>query len=170
MARWSDKAQVKKGVVGERIVKRWLEKNGWIIYRPETDGAHPFDNLCATRDKQTLMIAEVKTKPARTYHPDTGINETALTDYLKIQKKHNLKVFLFFVDEKARKIYGEELDKLNDEWFVTRPFLARYPRRERNGGIDIVYFPLERMRIIADLTDTEAMEISNWSTRNPAYD
>ena len=172
MTNWNDLPQVKKGKIGEQLVRQWLENNGWVIYRPQTSGAHPFDNLCATKDKKTLMIAEVKTKPARSYYPDTGIDEKALTGYLDIQRKHNLNVFIFFVDEKAKKIYGGELNKLNDEFMIFHGgrFL-NYPRKETDQrGTRTVYFPLSRMTQIANIDDDSVSQITRWSTRNPDYD
>ena len=42
---WQDKIQVKKGNIGEKIVRNYLEKKGFIVYEPKTNGSHPFDKI-----------------------------------------------------------------------------------------------------------------------------
>ena len=42
---WEDKIQVKKGNLGENIVKDTLEKKGYVVYKCVTERAHAFDFL-----------------------------------------------------------------------------------------------------------------------------
>jgi hypothetical protein len=42
--KWEDKAQVKKGNIGEKIIQQYLEGKGWKVYKPFTKGAHWFEN------------------------------------------------------------------------------------------------------------------------------
>ena len=40
---WQDKTEVKKGNIGELLVKEFLEKNGFTLYSPVTEGSHKVD-------------------------------------------------------------------------------------------------------------------------------
>jgi len=58
----SFKPALKKGEIGEMIIQDFLEKRGWIVYRPFTkDKAHYFDAL-ATKNKEKVIAIDVKTK------------------------------------------------------------------------------------------------------------
>lgn len=163
---FSDKKTTRKGAIGEQIARRHLESKGLVVYEPVTGGAHPFDKLCASRNKKSLVIAEVKTKPARTHYPDTGIDLRHYHDYMHIQSRYGIDVHLYFVDEDAKRMYGNKLTSL----IATRAILHRgkeiiYPLTQ--GGI--IYFPLDAMASVANLSEIEAEEIAALSTRNEAY-
>lgn len=164
---WNSKKTVQKGNIGEVIVNQWLIKNGFIPYIPMELGAHPFDRLCATRDKKTIFVAEVKAKPARIYYPDTGIDIRHYDEYSFITEKYNLDVYIFFVDEDRKEIYGNILSTLIKPRTILH--LGRkidYPLKYKG----IIYFPLEAMKKIADLTDQEANDLANLSGRNSIYE
>lgn len=164
---WNSKTTVKKGTVGEQIVRQYLSKLGFISYAPETEGAHPFDKLVASRDKTTIMIAECKTKARRDYYPDTGIDLRHYNDYKTVSYNHNLRVFIFFVDEKLKSVYGNYLDelevprqvKLNSGKIIDYPLIQQ----------PIIYFPIEAMKTIGSLSEEQARTLETLSTRNPAY-
>ena len=155
---WQSKTTVKKGNIGEKIVKEYLENKGYVIYKPATSGSHPFDNLCASQDKKKIFIVEVKTKEARKYYPDTGIDIKNYNEYKYIQDKYNLKVFLFFVDATNRKVYGNELGNLIKPKIIDN---KKYPSMEKG----IIYFPLSSMRPISELTEDEAEIIRKYNTK-----
>lgn len=167
MDNWKDKTTVKKGTVGEVIVRQYLSKLGFISYAPETDGPHPFDKLVATKDKTTIMIAECKTKARRDLYPDTGINLRHYNDYKTVSYNHNLRIFIFFVDEKLKSVYGNYLNelevprqvKLNSGKIVNYPLIQQ----------PIIYFPIEAMKTIGPLSDEQAKVLTALSTRNPVY-
>lgn len=163
---WNNKPQVKKGSFGEEIIKGYLEKRGFIVYTPITNGNHCFDTL-AIKDKKQAIIAECKAKACRNYYPDTGINVTHLTEYEYISKKHLLPVFLFFVDESLQEVYGNWLSELTKERIITHNSKTiRYPLRH-NG---IVYFPLIAMkRKLALLTTMQVEYLKTHSTRSYEY-
>lgn len=164
--KWSDRTQTQKGVAGERIAQRHLEARGFIVYQPVTDGAHLFDFLCANKKSQRLVAAEVKTKPRRQFYPDTGINVKHLQDYMAVQAHHAIEVFIYFVDEIERRIYGNKLAALIAAKQVEHNGKTlTYPLRQG----DIIYFPLCSMIDVASLDEHEQEAISNLSTRNPAY-
>ena len=108
---FENKLTTRKGDVGESLVDKMLREKGFVIYKPEGGQAHAFDRL-AIKDKEILMIAEVKAKAKRKYFPDTGIDFRHYKEYKNIMKKHNLEVILFFVDEEMGKIYGGKLSEI----------------------------------------------------------
>lgn len=154
---WQNKTTVKKGNVGEEIAKNYLEKKGFIVYNPNTPGSHPFDNLCA--DNRNIFIVEIKTKEARKYYPDSGVDIRNYNKYLYIKSKHNMKVYLFFVDAANAKIYGNEIDELIKPQIING---KNYPSKEK----DIIYFPLMNMITISNLTKEQCDEIAQYNTKN----
>lgn len=163
---WNDKIEVKKGDLGEAIVNEWLIKRGYIPYTPDYSGAHPFDKLCASKDKKTIFIAEVKSKPARTHYPDTGINISNYNDYKHVAEKYNIDIYLFFVDEDKCKIYGGILSSLETpRAIIHNQKTIDYPLKH-NG---IIYFPLEAMNEIGNITSEQAKRLRSYSTRKGCY-
>lgn len=154
---WQDSPAYLKGQVGERIVDRWLEEQGLVPYHPVANAAHPFDRLVASKDKRSIIVVEVKAKPARNKYPDTGIDYRHYQDYQHIWAKHHIPVFIAFVDEKKRQVYGQLLSILEQRRVEDG---RHYPLRYANGKPDIIYFPLSAMRQIADLTDDQVEALS----------
>ncbi len=161
MENWNDKKEVKKGTIGEQIVKDYFASRGYVVYLPATDGSHIFDGLLM-RDKKELAVLEIKTKARRNYYADTGINISHYNEYKKISESHNLIVRLFFVDEMIGAIYGGNLDDLEKAKVIKN---KPYPSFEKN----IVFFPLCNMKKIRDLTPEESVMIKNHNTRNYKY-
>jgi len=163
---WQNKITVKKGNIGEDIVRDFLIGKGFIPYIPEVDGAHPFDKLCASKDKKTVFIAEVKAKARRNYYPDTGIDIRSFNDYMNIKNKYNINIFIFFVDEMEKRIYGNWLSILTKRRKIKhKNKLIDYPKEE--GGI--IYFPIEVMKYISNLTEEQINILKETSTRNYKY-
>lgn len=164
---WDDRIQVKKGNIGERIVIDYLLKKGVVPYKPVLgSGAHPFDQLCATKDKRRVFVTECKAKPARTYYPDTGIDIRHYKDYKNIQNKYNMDVFIFFIDEDAQEIYGGKISKLSQKTVVHHNNKKiEYPLKQKG----IIYFPLSLMTKIADISNADANRLRKHSTRNSSY-
>jgi len=159
---WADKLSVKKGDMGETIVDKILLNKGVIPYAPIADKAHPFDRLCATDDKKTIYVVEVKTKARRTYYADTGFNISTYDDYVNIQNKYGLMVYVFFVDEWIKKIYGGSLDS------IARPLKSgniEYPFKKGR----VIYFPLKNMHVFCDLDSESAERLKQLSNRNYEY-
>lgn len=162
---WENKKTVMKGNMGEEIINRYLESENFVIYKPITDGPHAFDRL-AIRDKEQVIIAEIKTKAHRNYYPDTGIDIRHYQEYNNISNKHNLPVFLFFVDEMEKEIYGNWLSELEKPRIIEhKGKIINYPL-QYNG---IIYFPLECMRAVGILTEEESQILKQYSERNYDY-
>ena len=155
---WENKTTVKKGNYAEDIVTKYLEDKNFIVYEPVTNGAHGFDKL-AVRNKQQFVIAECKAKAKRKYYNDTGIDIRHYKEYKLAQEKHNIPVFIFFIDEYLGEIYGNFLSELE------KPF-ENYPLEHKG----IIYFPLNLMRRnISNLTPKEIEFLKSHSTRNYNY-
>lgn len=161
MKNWKDKIQVKKGFYGEKIVRNYLEDRGWIIYIPYTNGPHAFDHLCV-KDKRRIIIAEVKTKARMNKWNATGFNVKNYNEYLFIQNKYRIEIFIFFVDEYLKSIYGNKLSILK------KPYRAKdgkYPMIIKN----IILFSLEVMKTISKISDEDSLYLKRHSSRHYDY-
>lgn len=162
---FENKLTTRKGDVGESLVDKMLREKGFVIYKPEGGQPHAFDRL-AIKDKEILMIAEVKAKAKRKYFPDTGIDFRHYKEYKNIMKKHNLEVILFFVDEEMGKIYGgklSEIEVINN--FKVNNRDVTYPKIEKN----IIYFHIEKMKEYADLKRADVLNLEALTTKKQAY-
>lgn len=156
----------KKGVFGENIVREYLESNGWIVYEPITDKAHAFDKLCI-KDKINIVIAEVKTKARMNKFNATGIDVRHYKEYCNIKDKYNIPIFIFFVDEYTKAIYGNKLSELQKEYKAKDGIYPKYIDTRNNKRI--ILFSLEIMKHIYNLTDNEVEYLKKESSRNYNY-
>lgn len=157
---WSERVQVKKGSIGEKIIRDYLESKGFIVYEPITETAHGFDKL-AVKNKKILIIAEVKSKSRLNKYNATGIDIRHYNEYKHINK--TVPVFIFFVDEMLGKVYGNWLAKLE------KPIKddACYP----NTGIarGIILFSMKNMLDIKSLSQEDITVLKANSSRNYEY-
>lgn len=169
---FQDMSTTKKGNFSEKILDEYLISIGIIPYAPVISKAHPFDRLCATSDKKKIFVAECKGKARRTYYPDTGINEKHYLDYIGVREAHNIDVWLFFVDEYVKKIYGNLLSELDKPREIEhKGKTLKYPLVQPDyKGTVIRYFPLVAMVDIFDLNDDQSGELKQLSTRNYEYE
>lgn len=167
---WQEKETVKKGNIGESIVTKYLEKLGYIVYEPVTDGAHAFDKFISL-NKKSLAIAEVKTKAKRNFMPDTGIDFRHYNEYKLVSEKYNLDFFIFFIDEMLGCIYGGKLSELEKpNCYEYNDNFISYPKVEQNkNGSKIIYFYQPNMKIIHELSIEEIELIKSFNTRNYNY-
>lgn len=163
---WDSRPEVKKGHIGERLVDEYLLRKGIVPYRPMAPKAHPFDRLCASADKKRIYIAEVKAKPRREFYPDTGINVAHFNDYMNVAMHHSMDVFIYFVDEILKSIYGGELvsNLAQDRRVLHRGRMLKYTMRQG----PIIYFPLACMEHVATLSDEACAELA--ALRRTAYE
>ncbi len=167
MIRPSFDIAMKKGAVGEDIVKRLFERKGWVVYSPETEGAHQFDIL-AIKDKASAIAVDVKTKASMKFYPATGINQRHFEEYLRFSEKHLMPFWLVFVDEGLKKIYGNTLSELEKPRQVegrVYPLVITC-----NGGVKVRLWPLDAMEDIAALDDCAATALTSLSQRSYEYE
>ena len=89
---WEEKIETKKGNIGENIIKNFLEKKDYLVYKCITEKSHFFDNIIFKTNEQPRMI-EIKTYARRNFFPDTGIN---YNHYLTYKKNTKLLDLFFF--------------------------------------------------------------------------
>ena len=163
---WEERAEVKKGNSGEKIVNEYLINKGYIPYSPDVSTAHPFDRIVASKDKKGIFIADAKTKAKRKFYPDTGIEIKHWKEYSFISKKYSIKVFIFFFDEENQSIYGNWLSKLEEPQKITvRNNVIEYPLFQGS----VIYFPMVNMVDIAKISERQAVKISELTTKNIIY-
>ena len=135
---WGSMASVKKGDMGEAIVRRILSAKGLIIYECRQDRGHVVDFYCQYKGRR-LFAVEVKTYPRRAFYDQTGIDEADYQVYLGLLDQ-GVDVVIFWVDEFERGIYQNRIS-----------ILKRFA--QVSGGK--VYFGLGAMRWVRRLTDQE---------------
>ena len=158
-----DKA-LRKGEIGEQIVKPYLEAKGYVVYRPATEGAHAFDAL-AIRSKEHCIAYDVKAKAMMNKYPATGVNLSHFMCYWKFSQKHHMPFWLFFVDEMLGQIYGNNLDELEKHRHVDG---VDYPFVLNTRKDDIRLWPLEAMLKVTDLTDEQKAALAACNQRTHA--
>lgn len=167
MNEWHSKPEVKKGDMGEAIIRQALLNAGWFPYRPDFDGPHPIDRVAFNPKTMKVVLFDSKCKPARYFYADTGIDERHFRKYMAWNEQ--IPVFLGFVDEEWGRVYGNFLDRLIQPFDRGDSFFSLYhgkdyPSHEKG----IVYFPLARMKLIGNLSENLCSEIS--ALRNTAWE
>lgn len=162
---WSDRIEVKKGDIGEGIVKNALEKKGYVVYKCVTEKAHAFDFL-AVKDKKVFLIAEVKSKARFNKFEATGIDIRHYQEYLYIFNNQDIDVLLFFVDEhpKEERVYCQKLSVLIKPKSVNG---VKYPNTKIASGK--ILFSLSDMVTVCQLTQKQLTELKKYSSRNHEY-
>lgn len=158
--------QFKKGEVAEKIIVAKMESAGFVVYRPQTAGAHAFDIL-AIKDKRYAIALDIKAKAQRTFYQDTGVNLAHYRTYAEFSLRHKMPFWLVFVDESVSQIYGNTLSELNK----TREIKGRlYPRIESTKqGAEIMFWHIDSMLQLGVIPEDAAHTLRALSTRNYEY-
>jgi len=169
--KFEDLPQVQKATIAEKELDKFLMAKGIVPYLPSPGAAHPFDRLCASADKKNLFVAEVKAKASRTFYPDTGMNVSNYNDYINIRDKYGIDVWVFFIDEFRKQIYGNLLTELERSIRIEHNGKSlQYPLIQPDyKGKEIIYFPLVKMIKICDLDSEVAESMGELSNRNYEY-
>jgi hypothetical protein len=145
---------LKKGEIGELIVQDWLEKRGWIVYRPFTKNkAHYFD-IMATKNKEKAIAIDVKTKARLNNWKAQGINIRTYNEYKRFINKVNIPFYLIFVDDKSGDVYSAELSKLKNSFNPVNYIIAWY---------------LKDMLYLFNIGEVKIHELSKYDQRNYNY-
>lgn len=150
---WEEKNQVKKGTIGENIIRKYLEKNGYKVYQPKTKGAHYFDML-ATKNKQEVIALDVKTKARLNNYRATGIDAKHYKDYTRLINTTQLPFYIYFVDEMEGKVYKQLLNNLPEPFKLNKYIVCWFLK-------DLIY--------LFDLTENEKNELKKYNSRNYLY-
>lgn len=153
---------MKKGAVGESIIRQHLESKGWIVYQPITDGAHCFD-MMSIKGKKMAIAIDVKAKARMNKWPATGINESHFLEYYQFSIKYSMPFWVIFVDEQQKTIYGNCISELEKPRIIDG---IKYPFTLKTSfGKAIHIWPLSAMKHISDLDDTQALSLDMLSQR-----
>ena len=143
---------LKKGELGERIIRERLEEKGWIVYFPFTkDKPHYFDML-ATKEKEKVIAIDVKTKARLNITPAQGIDKKQYDQYIRFAKSMNVPFWIVFVDEMTGDVHTAELMKLEN------------PISIRDGKI--IAWRTDDMKKIMELTDSQKELLQSYNQRN----
>lgn len=154
---------LKKGEIGENLVKDFLEGRGWIVYSPTEGKAHAFDKLCI-KDKKNIAIVEIKTKARMNNLNATGFETRHLNEYKYILDKYGIDIFIFWVDEFLQCVYGNTLTELLKEYKAKD---GNYPRQLCDGKITI--FSLEKMNKYFSLEEDICNDLKSFTLRTYDY-
>lgn len=170
MSNFKIRPQTIKGEDAESLVIQFLVDQGCTIYRAHKtcdDRAHPIDMLAMHKEKLKLFAVECKCKAKRTFYPDTGIDLRHYGIYSAIQKHNGVDVYLFFIDEYLKKIYGNYLSILDRKRIIEHEGRKiEYPKIEPSK----IYFPLSAMVDIAILPEEKSDFYKSLSKRSYTYE
>ena len=169
MNTFKQRIQSRKGEIAERIVDAYLRQLGYMIYSPIVDGPHPIDRICALPNKR-LFFVDIKTKKRREKYDDTGMDLQDYYEYNQLMKQHNIPICLIWVDdhEKEQRVYGRKLETLNKPITING---IKYPLEKPNHSWKgIVYFPLQIMKHLKNLTPIELKQLRAQSHRDSYHD
>ena len=142
---------LKKGEIGEKIVREYLEGKGWIVYCPFTKNkAHYFDIL-ATKNKQDVIALDVKTKARLNKWNAQGIDLRHYNEYINFVEKTKVKFFIFFVDDKIGDVHFAELIKLENSF---------------NPNPNIIAWNLKEMKFLFNIGEGMINELTKYDQRN----
>jgi hypothetical protein len=161
-----------KGDYAESLIENILIEK-YNIYKPTGLKAHPFDGFIMkyTEEKIKVIPYDVKSKAARNKLKDTGVDYKHYKIYKQAAQQFK-KFYIFFVDEDLGCIYYLDINKYISETKKFNIFIdsegITYPRLENDGTY--IYFSLETMVKIRDLTKDEIKILKNFSsTTNKKY-
>lgn len=156
-----------KGEIGEGIVRGYLEKAGWVVYQPMTQGAHCFDMMCI-KDKRSSVAFDIKAKARMNAWAATGVNQRHFDEYKAFSDKHNMPFWIVFVDEGMAQVYGNTLDELEKPRTVDG---NDYPMIKKFTGQPLIrLWPLFAMKVIQNLTADEAAALARLNQRSYAFE
>ena len=146
---------LKKGELGESIIREYLENKGWVVYFPFTkDRAHYFDML-ATKDKGAVIACDVKTKARLNYMPSTGINVKTLNQYQQFVSKTGVPFFLVFIDDKSGDVHSMDIRSM--------------PEGQLIAGGKIIVWPVASMKYLFNIGGENVERLSAYDQRNYEY-
>jgi len=150
----SFKNRLKKGELGEQIIREYFEQKGWIAYCPFTKNkAHYFDIL-ATKDKEKVIALDVKTKARLNKWDAQGININHYDQYMDFIKKVNVPFYLIFVDDKNGDVHCADIKDLQNGFNPTSNIIAWY---------------LKDMRYLFNIGLENIKKLSEFDQRNYNY-
>lgn len=159
---------LEKGNIGEQIFRERLEKKGWSVFIPVTEGAHHFD-MMATKNKEIAIAFDIKAKARMNKYNATGVNQKHFEEYKQFSTRHNMDFWIVFVDELLGTVYGNTLKELEKPYFDKKD-KKNYPFIMKTSKADIRIWSLESMKHIAHLSETQKEQLKDKNQRSYEYD
>ena len=142
---------LKKGEIGEDIIRKYLESKGWIVYFPFTKNkAHYFDML-ATKDKEKVIALDVKSKARLNNWCAQGIDLRVYNQYMKFFNDTNIPFYLIFIDEQTRDVHLCDLPKMKNYF---------------NPNPKIIAWYLADMQFMFNISNEEQERLKEFTQRN----
>ena len=168
---WEKKPRTKKGNYCEELVYSYLKRTypTVCIYKSISDFAHPIDTICVDSDNpKKLFFLEVKGKEVRNFYPDTGFNLSQFNKYRVFAETYNKPVWIYFVDYKMKICYRisyqdmiQPVDIQYGDKVLTYPMIQKGVAEDGVTLVDVIYFPVARMRKVFDLTKEQCAIIES---------
>ena len=143
---------LKKGELGEEIIRKRLEERGWIVYFPFTKNKPHYFDMLATMNKEKVIAIDVKTKARLNKIPAQGIDKKNYDQYIRFAKATNVPFWIVFIDEMTGDVHTAELMKLKN------PI-------ELCGG-KIIAWRVDDMKKIMELTEDQKQLLRSYNQRN----
>jgi Holliday junction resolvase-like predicted endonuclease len=154
--KFNETNKFKKGTIGENIIVKELESNGWSVYRPNGDKAHLID-IIAIKNNKTIAV-DVKTKARFNKFNAQGIDLKHYKKYKQYMIENNHEVYVFFIDDKIGDIHILDLkNEPNGIVFAEKKF--PYSVIKRWNLEDLIFFK--------NINNKQAIDkLSNYDERN----
>ena len=147
---------LKKGALGEQIVKDYLEEKGWVVYCPFTkDKAHYFDML-ATYTKEKVVAFDIKTKARLNKWNAQGIDKKHYDQYMMFIEKTNVPFWLIFIDDKNGNVHALELEKAKNGFTP-------------GSATHIIAWEIPNMTYLFNIGNENITKLSEFDQRNYTY-
>lgn len=157
-----------KGARGEEVIKRCLEREGYVVTKPDdspANGASLVDFEVTDSDVNCTYFVEVKVRSnpflfAHGRFECYTFPKSQIDAYLEYDKKHSTWVYLYVLNPVSKKVYfGSIADDLMEKVeYEDKVFPFLIPS-DKNGGQNYVFW-VEQFEEAEDLTDEECAYIN----------
>jgi len=142
---------LKKGQIGERIIWKFLEDRGWIIYKPYTENKPHYFDIIATKNKEKVIAIDVKTKARFNNWAAQGINVNHYEQYLQFVERTNVPFYLVFIDDKIGDVHVADITKLKNGFNPTN---------------NVIAWSLDQMHFLFKIDQETISKLSKYDQRN----
>lgn len=146
---------LKKGELGEAIIRQRLEAKGWIVYFPFTKNRPHYFDMLATYEKAKVIAIDVKTKARLNKYNAQGIDTRHYDQYMAFVKTSKVQFWIVFIDEYSGDIHTARLDHLRDPVYLC------------DGKI--MAWSLDQMTSLGKITHEQRTELQGYNQRNYDY-
>lgn len=146
---------LKKGEIGEQIIRERLEAKGWIVYFPFTKNRPHYFDLLATYQKEKAIAVDVKTKARLNKYTAQGINTKQYEQYKRFTENNKIAFWIVFIDEYNGEIHTAQIDRLENPFYLC------------DGKI--IAWQLDQMICLGKITEDQKQLLQTYNQRNYKY-